>query len=101
MPILRRARAKGADADDVAFRYSSGHARSPDPEGRAPGPHHGYAVAQRLQQISRDVVQVQQGRLYPALHRLENARPPDRVEAIGHGAGGEVLPAHPAGEGAA
>jgi PadR family transcriptional regulator, regulatory protein PadR len=31
-----------------------------------------YAVAQRLQQISRDVVQVPQGSLYPALHRLEN-----------------------------
>lgn len=36
------------------------------------GPQHGYAVAQRLQQISRDVLQVQQGTLYPALHRLEN-----------------------------
>src|SRR5436305_15202128 len=36
------------------------------------GPVHGYAVAQRLQQVSRDVVQVQQGSLYPALHRLEN-----------------------------
>src|SRR6202049_1381211 len=35
------------------------------------GPIHGYAIAQRLQQISRDVVQVQQGSLYPALHRLE------------------------------
>jgi PadR family transcriptional regulator len=35
------------------------------------GPLHGYAIAQRLQQISRDVVQVQQGTLYPALHRLE------------------------------
>ena len=36
------------------------------------GPLHGYAIAQRLQQISRDVVQVPQGSLYPALHRLEN-----------------------------
>jgi PadR family transcriptional regulator len=36
------------------------------------GPLHGYAIAQRLQQISRNVVQVQQGSLYPALHRLEN-----------------------------
>ncbi|HEY1940131.1 MAG TPA: PadR family transcriptional regulator [Candidatus Angelobacter sp.] len=36
------------------------------------GPVHGYAIAQRLQQISRDVVQVPQGSLYPALHRLEN-----------------------------
>lgn len=35
------------------------------------GPVHGYAIAQRLQQISRDVVQVRQGTLYPALHRLE------------------------------
>jgi len=34
-------------------------------------PLHGYAIAQRLQQVSRDVVQVQQGTLYPALHRLE------------------------------
>jgi transcriptional regulator len=36
------------------------------------GPLHGYAIAQRLQQVSRDVVQVPQGSLYPALHRLEN-----------------------------
>src|SRR5262245_61319629 len=36
------------------------------------GPQHGYAIGQRLQQISRDVVQVNQGSLYPALHRLEN-----------------------------
>src|SRR5215208_7155714 len=36
------------------------------------GPLHGYGIAARLQQISRDVVQVQQGSLYPALHRLEN-----------------------------
>jgi PadR family transcriptional regulator PadR len=32
---------------------------------------HGYAIAQRLQQISRDAVQINQGSLYPALHRLE------------------------------
>jgi PadR family transcriptional regulator PadR len=38
----------------------------------APGPIHGYAIAQRIQQISRDALQVQQGSLYPALHRLEN-----------------------------
>jgi len=36
------------------------------------GPVHGYAIGQRLQQVSRDVVQVPQGSLYPALHRLEN-----------------------------
>jgi PadR family transcriptional regulator PadR len=35
------------------------------------GPVHGYAIAQRLQQVSRGVVQVPQGSLYPALHRLE------------------------------
>ena len=35
------------------------------------GPVHGYAIAQRLQQVTRDVVQVPQGSLYPALHRLE------------------------------
>ena len=36
------------------------------------GPIHGYAIAQRMRQISKDVFQVQQGSLYPALHRLEN-----------------------------
>jgi len=34
-------------------------------------PIHGYAIAQRMQQISKDFFQVQQGSLYPALHRLE------------------------------
>ena len=38
----------------------------------APGPMHGWGVAQRIQQISRDVLQVNQGSLYPALHRLEH-----------------------------
>ena len=35
------------------------------------GPIHGYAIAQRIQQISKEVLQVQQGSLYPGLHRLE------------------------------
>ena len=35
------------------------------------GPAHGYAIAQRLQQVSREAVQANQGSLYPALHRLE------------------------------
>ena len=35
-------------------------------------PVHGYAIAQRLEQVSRGVVQVPEGSLYPALHRLEN-----------------------------
>jgi PadR family transcriptional regulator, regulatory protein PadR len=38
------------------------------------GPVHGYAIAQRLQQVSREVVQVPGGSLYPALHRLENRK---------------------------
>jgi PadR family transcriptional regulator PadR len=37
-------------------------------------PAHGYGIAQRLEQISRSVVQVNQGSLYPALHRLEQKR---------------------------
>jgi PadR family transcriptional regulator PadR len=35
------------------------------------GPVHGYGISQRIQQISDAVLQVQQGSLYPALHRLE------------------------------
>src|SRR5690242_15351602 len=35
------------------------------------GPIHGYAIAHRIRQISKEVLQVQQGSLYPALHRLE------------------------------
>jgi PadR family transcriptional regulator PadR len=37
-------------------------------------PLHGYAIAQRLNQVSRETLQVQQGSLYPALHRLEKRR---------------------------
>jgi len=36
------------------------------------GPIHGYAISQRIQMISKDFFQVQQGSLYPALHRLED-----------------------------
>jgi PadR family transcriptional regulator, regulatory protein PadR len=36
------------------------------------GPIHGYAISQRIQQISKDCFQLQQGSLYPALHRLED-----------------------------
>ena len=35
------------------------------------GPMHGWAIAQRIKQLSNEVLQVQQGSLYPALHRLE------------------------------
>ena len=36
-----------------------------------PGPMHGWGVALRIQQVSEDVLQIGQGSLYPALHRLE------------------------------
>lgn len=35
------------------------------------GPQHGWAVSERVQQLSSEVLQIQQGSLYPALHRLE------------------------------
>jgi PadR family transcriptional regulator, regulatory protein PadR len=38
----------------------------------AAGPIHGYALAHRIRLISCDLLQIQQGSLYPALHRLEN-----------------------------
>lgn len=37
----------------------------------SPNPMHGWAIAKRIQQLSSEVLQVQQGSLYPALHRLE------------------------------
>ncbi len=37
----------------------------------APGQEHGWAIAQRIQQMSNNVLQIGQGSLYPALHRLE------------------------------
>ena len=36
------------------------------------GPQHGWGVSQRIQQMSQEVLQVNQGSLYPALHRLEH-----------------------------
>jgi PadR family transcriptional regulator PadR len=36
------------------------------------GPRHGWDIAQRIQQVSQDVLRVGQGSLYPALHRLED-----------------------------
>ena len=36
------------------------------------GPLHGWAISERIQQISEDVLRVNQGSLYPALHRLEH-----------------------------
>ena len=43
-----------------------------------PGPMHGWAISERVQQISQDVLQINQGSLYPALHRLEH---PGWIEA--------------------
>jgi len=37
-----------------------------------PGPQHGWAISERIQQVSQDVLRVNQGSLYPALHRLEH-----------------------------
>jgi transcriptional regulator len=37
----------------------------------AAGPNHGFAIARRIQQVSKDVLRVEEGSLYPALHRLE------------------------------
>jgi transcriptional regulator len=39
----------------------------------ASGPMHGWSVALRIQDVSRDALQINQGSLYPALHRLEDA----------------------------
>lgn len=72
MPILRRARPKApADAVDVRSDLPQGTLDLLILKVLAPEPLHGYAIAQRLQQMSKDVLQVQQGSLYPALHRLE------------------------------
>ena len=38
------------------------------------GPIHGYAISQGIREMSREVLQVQQGSLYPALHRLEEKK---------------------------
>ena len=35
------------------------------------GPQHGFGISQRIQQVSKEVFQINQGSLYPALHRLE------------------------------
>ena len=40
----------------------------------AMGPIHGYALSKRIQLMSKDVLRVQQGSLYPALHRLEDRK---------------------------
>ena len=39
----------------------------------APGPQHGWAISERVQQVSSEVLSIRQGSLYPALHRMEEA----------------------------
>jgi len=53
---------------------------------------HGWAISERLQQISRDVIQVQQGSLYPALHRLERRSWIKANWAVSELTGGHELP---------
>jgi DNA-binding HxlR family transcriptional regulator len=56
---------------------------------------HGWAVSERIQQISQDVLQINQGSLYPALHRLEHQGWIEgRVEDLGAGPPRQVLPLH-------
>ena len=58
-------------------------------------PMHGWGISQRIQQLSKDVLQVNQGSLYPALHRLEQQGLIDGgVGQLGEQPAGEVLPAH-------
>ena len=38
------------------------------------GPQHGWAISERISQVSRDMLQIPQGSLYPALHRLQRRR---------------------------
>lgn len=46
------------------------------------GAQHGWAISERVQQVSNEVLRIQQGSLYPALHRLERARMDSRE--VGH-----------------
>jgi len=71
MPLPKSGARAGADPADVRSDLPQGTLDLLILKVLALEPLHGYAIAQRLQQVSRDVVQVQQGTLYPALHRLE------------------------------
>ena len=50
---------------------AAGYARSPDSPHTACRPAHGHAIAKHIQRTSEDLLQVETGSLYPALHRLE------------------------------
>ena len=94
MPLPKSGARQGADPADVRSDLPQGTLDLLILKVLAPEPLHGYAIAQRLQQVSRDVVQVQQGTLYPALHRLEQrGLPQRRLEGVGHRARRQVLQA--------
>src|SRR5208283_2290774 len=58
-------------------------------------PMHGWGISQRIQQVSESVLQVNQGSLYPVLHRLKRARLDCLiVENVGEQSPGEILRAH-------
>jgi len=61
-----------APKDDQKYDFLKGALDLLILKNREPWTHHGYAISQRMQQISRDFFQVPQGSLYPALHRLED-----------------------------
>jgi PadR family transcriptional regulator PadR len=71
MPPFKSSARPGAAAADVRSDLPQGTLDLLVLKVLALEPLHGYAIAQRLQQVSRDAVQVNQGSLYPALHRLE------------------------------
>ena len=59
------------------------------------GPRHGYAIGRWIRETTEDVLAVQEGALYPALHRLERRGVDLRgVGRDGHGTPGQVLHAH-------
>jgi transcriptional regulator len=63
--------ADGAQSDDARSELLQGTLDLVVLRTLALGPMHGYGIAQRIQQLSRDVLRVNQGSLYPALLRLE------------------------------
>jgi DNA-binding PadR family transcriptional regulator len=55
-------------------------------------PMHGWGIAQRIQQVSKDALQIGQGSLYPALHRLDyKGVDTGRVRSLGKQPQGEIL----------
>jgi PadR family transcriptional regulator, regulatory protein PadR len=52
-------------------RFAAGHPGPADSEDPSLEPAHGWGIAQRIRQVSKDVLLVNQGALYPVLHRLE------------------------------